>query len=90
MFDYGIVSLRKATEMFFFFFWECLTSVFQIALAAIIGIAWKIVKRTPFRRSEDVDLKTGLEFFDSLAQYYEHGRESEPVTLKGKIVAKLF
>ncbi|KAL4913701.1 amino acid permease/ SLC12A domain-containing protein [Aspergillus aurantiobrunneus] len=53
--------------------WEVSTFIFNygiIALASIIGIGWKIFKRTPLRRSKDVDLVSGLEFFDALSEHY--------------------
>ncbi|KAL6231033.1 hypothetical protein BDW75DRAFT_233944 [Aspergillus navahoensis] len=61
--------------------WEVSTFIFNygiIALASGIGIGWKILKRTPFRRSKDVDL------------YYRHEREAAPVTVKDKIMARIF
>lgn len=62
----------------------------QIAFTAVIGIGWKIIKRTPFHRSKDVDLVSDLEFFDALTEHYKREREAEPVTIKEKILAKIF
>ncbi|RDW86477.1 uncharacterized protein DSM5745_03119 [Aspergillus mulundensis] len=73
--------------------WEVSTFIFNygiIALASIIGIGWKIFKRTPFHKSIDVDLASGLEFFDALTEHYRHERETAPVTVKDKIMAKIF
>ncbi|KAL5334342.1 amino acid permease/ SLC12A domain-containing protein [Aspergillus crustosus] len=73
--------------------WKVSTFIFNygiIALAGLIGIGWKIVKRTPFRKSEDVDLVSGLDFFDALTEHYRVEREAAPVTVKDKIMAKVF
>ncbi|KAJ5584726.1 uncharacterized protein N7459_004526 [Penicillium hispanicum] len=73
--------------------WEVSTFIFNygiIALAAVIGIGWKVFKRTKFHRSKDIDLISGLEFFDALTDHYRSEQEALPVTLKDKIVAKLF
>ncbi|RJE18743.1 hypothetical protein PHISCL_08917 [Aspergillus sclerotialis] len=73
--------------------WEISTFIFNygiIALAGGIGICWKIIKRTPFHHSKDVDLVSGLEFFSSLTEYYRNEREAAPVTVKDKILAKIF
>ncbi|KPM39238.1 hypothetical protein AK830_g7319 [Neonectria ditissima] len=61
-----------------------------IALAAAVGLGWKIAKRAPFHRGKDVDLVLGLEFFDALTERYRQEREAAPVTVKDKIVAKMF
>ncbi|KAL4772091.1 hypothetical protein BDW60DRAFT_207467 [Aspergillus nidulans var. acristatus] len=55
-----------------------------IALASVIGIGWKILKRTMFHKSEDVDLVFGLEFIDALTEYYQHEQQAAPVTVKDK------
>ncbi|KAL3479178.1 amino acid permease/ SLC12A domain-containing protein [Aspergillus californicus] len=73
--------------------WKVSTFIFNygiIALASVIGIGWKIVKRTPFHKSEDVDLASGLEFFDALTEHYRLEREEKPVTLQDRIMARIF
>ncbi|KAL2868401.1 amino acid permease/ SLC12A domain-containing protein [Aspergillus lucknowensis] len=73
--------------------WKVSTFIFNygiIALASVIGIGWKIFKRTQFHKSEDVDLVSGLEFFDALTEHYRQERETAPVTMKDKIMAKIF
>ena len=73
--------------------WEVSTFIFNygiIALAGAIGLGWKIIKRTPFHRKEDVDLASGLEFFEALTEHYRHEREAAPVTVKDKILARIF
>ncbi|KAF2639693.1 hypothetical protein P280DRAFT_550394 [Massarina eburnea CBS 473.64] len=73
--------------------WNVATFIFNygiIALAGGIGIYWKIMKRTPFYRCEDVDLSSGLEHFEKLTEYYKNEREAAPETLKDKIIAKIF
>ncbi|KAL3466699.1 amino acid permease/ SLC12A domain-containing protein [Aspergillus heterothallicus] len=73
--------------------WKASTFIFNygiIALASVIGIGWKIVKRTPFHKSKDVDLASDLAFFDALTEHYRHEREAAPVTVKDKIMAKIF
>ncbi|KAK5027183.1 hypothetical protein LTR13_009578 [Exophiala sideris] len=73
--------------------WEVSTFIFDygiIALAGGIGLFWKIFKRTPFRRAADIDLTSGLQFFDALTEYYRHQRDEAPVTYKDKIMAKIF
>ena len=62
----------------------------QIGLALVIGIAWKVLKRTPFYRAKEVDLTSGLEFFDALTEHYRLEREALPVTTKSKIWGKLW
>ncbi|KAJ6146247.1 hypothetical protein N7497_008229 [Penicillium chrysogenum] len=73
--------------------WKVSTFIFNygiIALTSIIGISWKIFKRTPFHKSKDVDLFSGLDFFDALTEHYRQEREAVPVTVKDKIMAKVF
>lgn len=73
--------------------WSTATFIFNygiIGLALVIGISWKLVKRTPFRRSVEVDLTNGLELFDDLTDYYRREREATPDGLKDKILAKVF
>ncbi|RSL83681.1 hypothetical protein CEP52_016650 [Fusarium oligoseptatum] len=73
--------------------WKVSTFIFNygiIAFAAAVGLGWKIIKRTPFHRSEDVDLVSGLQFFDALTEHYRQEREGAPVTVKDKLLAKLF
>ena len=50
-----------------------------------MGISWKVVKRTPFYKSKEVDLTSGLEFFDALTEYYRKKREDAPMTVKDKL-----
>ncbi|OQD71062.1 hypothetical protein PENPOL_c001G05294 [Penicillium polonicum] len=73
--------------------WEVSTFIFNygiIALASVIGISWKILKRTTFHKGKDVDLFSGLDFFDALTEHYRQEREAAPVTVKDKIMAKIF
>ena len=73
--------------------WSAATFIFDygiIGLALVIGIGWKLVKRTPFRRSDDVDLTSGLELFDDLTDHYRREREAKPDGMKDKILAKMF
>lgn len=61
-----------------------------LGLALVIGIGWQVIKRTPFRRSGDVDLTSGLELFAALTDRYRCEREAVAESLKDKILAKLF
>ncbi|RSM09165.1 hypothetical protein CEP52_004263 [Fusarium oligoseptatum] len=73
--------------------WDVATFIFNygiIALTLTIGLGWKLIKRTPFYNSKDVDLTSGLDFFDALTEHYRKEREGVPVTRKDKIWAKLF
>jgi amino acid transporter len=73
--------------------WNVSTFIFNycsIALAVVIFAGWKVIKRSPFYRSKDVDLHSGLQFFDALTEHYRHVRETAPVRLKDKILAKMF
>ncbi|KUJ06754.1 uncharacterized protein LY89DRAFT_743666 [Mollisia scopiformis] len=73
--------------------WKVATFIFDygiIALAGGIGVAWKIVKRTPLHHSKDVDLSTNLKFFEALTEYYRNEREAAPISVKDKMLAKLF
>ena len=73
--------------------WQISTFIFNygiIAFAVVIGITWKIIKRTRFNRSKEVDLDSGLEFFQVLTEHYEREREAAPETIKDKILGKLF
>ncbi|KAJ4345390.1 uncharacterized protein N0V89_011520 [Didymosphaeria variabile] len=73
--------------------WNVATFIFNygiIALAGGIGLGWKIFKRTSFRHAKDIDLTSGLQFFEALTEYYQHEREATPATLKDKIMAKVF
>ena len=45
---------------------------------------------TPFHQSKDVDLFSGLGFFDALTEHYRQEREAAPVTVKDRIMAKVF
>ncbi|KAJ6178777.1 hypothetical protein N7519_009238 [Penicillium mononematosum] len=40
--------------------------------------------------SKDIDLVSGLDFFDALTEHYRQEREAAPVTVKDKIMAKVF
>lgn len=46
-----------------------------------------MTKRTPFYKSKQVDLTSGLEFFEALTEYYRHRREEAPQTLRDRIMA---
>lgn len=73
--------------------WSAATFIFNygiIGLALVIGIGWKLVKRTPFRRSVEVDLTSGLELFDALTDHYRREKEAMPDGMKDKILAKVF
>ena len=73
--------------------WSVATFIFNygiIELALVIGIDWKVVKRTPFRQPGEVDLTSGLELFDALTEHYRREREAAPVSMKNKILAKVF
>jgi amino acid transporter len=61
-----------------------------IGLAFVIGIGWKSVKGTSFRRSDEVDLTSGLELFDALTEHYRREREAAPISVKDRILAKVF
>ena len=61
-----------------------------IGLALVIGIGWKVVKRTPFRQPGEVDLTSGLDLFDALTDHYGREREAAPESMKDKILAKVF
>jgi amino acid transporter len=61
-----------------------------IALAGGIGILWKIIKRTPFHEPKDVDLTSGIHFFESLTEYYQQEREAVAENFQDKIMAKIF
>ncbi|CAI6095196.1 unnamed protein product [Clonostachys chloroleuca] len=73
--------------------WQVSTFIFNygiIAFAAVIGIAWKLVKRTRFHRSKEIDLHSGLDFFEALTEHYRREREDAPQSFKDKVLAKLF
>lgn len=73
--------------------WSAATYIFNygiIGLALVIGIGWKVVKRTPFRRAGQVDLTSGLELFDALTEHYRREREAAPDSVKDKILARVF
>ncbi|CAD0082719.1 unnamed protein product [Aureobasidium vineae] len=76
--------------------WSVATFIFNygiIALAGGIGLIWKIVKRTHFQRSKEVDLVSGCDFFDALTDYYRDRRETDGVTQgnwKRRVMDKLF
>ncbi|KAK4633946.1 hypothetical protein CLAFUR0_03751 [Fulvia fulva] len=72
--------------------WKASTFIFNygiIALAGGIGICWKIFKRTRFWRATEVDLVSGLEFFETLTEHYQHIQDGTPVTSKDKIMSAL-
>ena len=52
-------------------------------------IGWKVVKRTPFRQSDELDLTTGLELFDVLTDHFRREREAVPGSTKDEILAKM-
>ncbi|EWY95049.1 hypothetical protein FOYG_04174 [Fusarium oxysporum NRRL 32931] len=73
--------------------WQVSTFIFDygiIAFATVIGIIWKLVKRTRFHRSKEIDLHSGLDFFEALSDHYRREREGAPQNLKDKVLAKLF
>ncbi|EGU76456.1 hypothetical protein FOPG_11227 [Fusarium oxysporum f. sp. conglutinans race 2 54008] len=73
--------------------WQVSTFIFNygiIAFATVIGIIWKLVKRTRFHRSKEIDLHSGLDFFEALSDHYRREREGVPQNLKDKVLAKLF
>ncbi|KAI5236555.1 putative amino acid transporter [Aureobasidium subglaciale] len=76
--------------------WDVATFIFNygiIALAGGIGLVWKVVKGTRFRRREEVDLVSDCDFFDALTEHYRNEREAGgrgTSTVKGRIMAKLF
>ncbi|KXT00197.1 hypothetical protein AC578_7024 [Pseudocercospora eumusae] len=73
--------------------WAISTFIFNygiIGLAALIGIGWKIVKRTKVHRAKDIDLASDLDFFETLTEHYRHLREDVPMGYKDKIMAKIF
>lgn len=61
-----------------------------IALVGGIGLGWKIIKRTKFRHAKDVNLISGLQFFEASTEYYQTEREAAPESLKDRIMAKVF
>ncbi|KAG5795449.1 hypothetical protein H9Q69_005498 [Fusarium xylarioides] len=73
--------------------WQVSTFIFNygiIAFATVIGIIWKLIKRTRFHRSKEIDLHSGLDFFEALSEHYRREREGAPQNLKDKVLAKLF
>ena len=73
--------------------WKASKFIFNygiIALAGGIGICWKVFRLTRFWRAKEVDLVSGLQFFEMLTDYYQHIRDNSPVTYKDKIMAVLF
>lgn len=58
--------------------------------AALIGIVWKVVKRTSFKRLKEMDFESDTKFFDALTDYYREEREAAPVSLQDKILEKIF
>lgn len=74
---------------------KCISSVseltLQLALAGVIGLAFKIIQRTPFHRAKDIDLQTDVEFFEELDIYYRQKRDEEgPGNLRQRIMEKMF
>ncbi|KXJ90539.1 hypothetical protein Micbo1qcDRAFT_205373 [Microdochium bolleyi] len=68
--------------------WSVPTFIFNydiIALATLIGGTWKIVKRTPFHRSVDVDLHSGLDFFGARTAHYRREREAKAIAAQDGI-----
>jgi amino acid transporter len=76
--------------------WSVATFIFNygiIALAGGIGLVWKVVRGTRFRRSKEIDLALGCKFFDALTEHYYDEREAEGTRFnspRGWIMAKLF
>ncbi|KAK8068769.1 hypothetical protein PG994_005385 [Apiospora phragmitis] len=72
--------------------WEVATFIFHYGIIALslVGIMWKVAKRTRFLRSKEVDLHSGLLFFDALTEHYQNQRERALTTMKGRIVQKIF
>uniref|UniRef100_A0A8H7K7P5 Amino acid permease/ SLC12A domain-containing protein n=1 Tax=Bionectria ochroleuca TaxID=29856 RepID=A0A8H7K7P5_BIOOC len=73
--------------------WEVATFVFNygiIGLATVIAIFWKIFKRTKWHKSKDVDLHSGLEFFEALDEHYRQERENDPPSKFGRALEKVF
>lgn len=69
--------------------WSVATFTFDyriLGLALVIGIGWQVIKRTPFRRSGDVDLTSGLEPFDALTDHYRCERQAAAESLKDKVL----
>lgn len=62
----------------------------KIALAGGIGLAYKIIQRTPFRRAKDIDLHTDLDFFQALNDHYETEKEVAPSSRMGRLAEKIF
>lgn len=60
-------------------------TVCTVTLNGGIGICWKVTKRTPFRRGNDIDIASGLEFFEALSE-----RDGLPENIKDRIMAKVF
>lgn len=85
IFNYGIVSINQSTGGAVY-----LTVASQIALVVVIGLCWKLIKRTTFHQSKDVDLVSDLQFIEALTEHYQHEREVEPLTVKDKSIAKIF
>lgn len=73
--------------------WSVATFIFNygiIGLALVIGMGWKVVERTPFRRSSEVDLTSGLEMYAALTDHYRREREAAPGSVKDRVLAKMF
>ncbi|WWC88150.1 uncharacterized protein L201_003055 [Kwoniella dendrophila CBS 6074] len=73
--------------------WSIATFIFNygiIALSGGIALGFKIFGRTKFYRAKEVDLVTDIEFFDALDAYYQQKKDEQPVTIKDKILAKVF
>ncbi|KAL4979361.1 amino acid permease-domain-containing protein [Aspergillus desertorum] len=68
--------------------WEVSTFIFTYGIHHRHRM--EILKRTTFHKSNDVDLVSGLEFFDALTEYYRHEREAASVTVKDKFTAMIF
>ncbi|KAL4810346.1 amino acid permease/ SLC12A domain-containing protein [Aspergillus unguis] len=72
--------------------WEISTFIFNygiIALASIIGLGWKIIHRTPFHKSKDVDLVSGLQFFDALTEEYRREQEIRSGQGSGSVMERI-
>ncbi|CAH0052283.1 unnamed protein product [Clonostachys solani] len=73
--------------------WDVATFIFNygiIGLATVIAIFWKIFKRTAWHKSKDVDLRSGLEFFEALDDHYRQERENDPPSKFGRALEKVF
>ncbi|UOH81250.1 hypothetical protein LQV05_003918 [Cryptococcus neoformans] len=79
-----VVHLDSGLRRFLKGNWDVATFIFNysiIALVGGIGLGFKIFARTLFHRSNDVDLKTDLDFFDAIDSYYQDLKDDHsPIT----------